>query len=74
MLPLKEWLASKEVQEIKKMTGAQKYMKAFFRDPNRPMHIRPELFLAPADGVILYAHARVAPDEAIVVDVSETRS
>ena len=49
------------------MPGGLRYGKEFFRDPLRPLYLRPESFLAPADGVILYAHERVKPDEAIVV-------
>lgn len=67
MLILKDWLASDEVKRIKNLPGAQKFMKEFFRDPNRPLHMRPDKFIAPADGVILYAHARVSPTESIVV-------
>ncbi|MDE2097256.1 MAG: phosphatidylserine decarboxylase [Patescibacteria group bacterium] len=32
-----------------------------------PIYIRPEMFYAPASGVILYAHPRLKPDEALVV-------
>ena len=67
MLPLKEWLASDEIKKIKSEKLGDRYSREFFRDPFRPICIRPEMFLAPADGVILYAHPRVKPDEPIVV-------
>ena len=67
MLPLKEWLASDEVKKLKNMTGEQRYSREFFRDPFRPLFIQPDRFLAAADGVILYTHPRVRPDEPVVV-------
>lgn len=67
MTPLKDWLASPEVKKLKEMSGGDRFGREFFRDPMRPIFVRPEMFLAPADGVILYAHNRVKPDEAIVV-------
>ena len=67
MIPLKEWLQSDEIKKIKSKKLGDRYSREFFRDPFRPIAIRPEMFLAPADGVILYAHPRVAPDEPIVV-------
>lgn len=67
MLPLKEWLQTDEVKKLKNMTGGKRYSREFFRDPFRSLFIRPEMMLAPADGIILYAHERVKPDEAIVV-------
>lgn len=67
MLPLKEWLQTDEVKKQKNATGGDRYSRWFFRDPMRAVHIRPECFLAAADGVILYAHPRVKCDEAIVV-------
>ncbi len=67
MLPLKEWLATPAIQEIKNQKKGTRYSKTFFRDPFRALHIQPDRFLAPADGVILYAHPRVRPDEPVVV-------
>ena len=67
MLPLKEWLLTDEVKKQKAATGGEKFSRWFFRDPFRPLYLRPEMFLAAADGVILYAHKSVKPDEAIVV-------
>lgn len=67
MLPLKDWLASDEIKKIKSEKLGDRYSREFFRDPFRPIAIRPEMFLAPADGIILYAHPRVAADEPIVV-------
>lgn len=67
MLPLKDWLQTDEVKKQKAATGGDRYSRWFFRDPFRPVHIRPEMFLAPADGIVLYAHPRVKCDEAIVV-------
>jgi len=67
MLPLKQWLQTDEVQKLKTMPKGKRYSREFFRDPMRPIFNRPDVFYAPASGVILYAHDRVAPDEAIVV-------
>lgn len=67
MLLLKDWLKTPEVVRIKNENAGKRYGVDFFRDPLRPVFIRPELFLAPADGIILYAHSRVKADEAIVV-------
>ena len=67
MLPLKEWLQTPGYKAYQAKTGGDKYSREFFRDPFRPLFIRPDVFLAPADGVVLYAHPRVGPDEAIVV-------
>jgi phosphatidylserine decarboxylase len=66
MTPLKEWIQSPEVKKLKDMPGGLRYGKEFFRDPLRSIYLRPEMFYAAADGIILYAHARVKPDEAIV--------
>jgi phosphatidylserine decarboxylase len=67
MLPLKDWLASPEVTKLKNMSGEQRYSREFFRDPFRPLFQQADRFLAPADGVILYAHPRVKCDEPVVV-------
>lgn len=67
MIPLKQWLTSPEVQKLKKENAGRRFGVDFFRDPLRPCFLRPEMFLAPADGVILYAHPRVGPTEPIVV-------
>ena len=67
MMPVKEWLKTPGVQKLKNMPGGLRYGKEFFRDPLRPIFLRPDVFLAPADGVILYAIPRVRCDEAIVV-------
>lgn len=67
MIPLKDWVKSPDVQRIKKENAGNRFGIEFFRDPLRPVFLRPEMFLAPADGVIIYAHPKVAPDEPIVV-------
>lgn len=67
MQPLKEWVKSPEVQRIKKENAGNRFGVEFFRDPLRPVFLRPEMFLAPADGIIIYCHPKVAPDEPIVV-------
>ena len=66
MIPLKEWIASEEVQELKAKSPGRMAQKEFFRDPFRPIHADPSVFYAPADGIILYALESVKPDEAIV--------
>ena len=67
MQPLKEWIKSPEVQRIKNENAGNRFGVEFFRDPLRPVFLNPEVFYAPADGIILYAHSRVKCDEAIVV-------
>lgn len=67
MLPLKQWLVTPEVQRIKKENSGRRFGLDFFRDPLRPIYLRPEMFLAPADGIILYAHPRVKANESIIV-------
>lgn len=67
MLPLKQWLASPEVKKIANENKGKRYGLEFFRDPLRPIFCRPEMFLAPADGIVLYAHPNVKADEPIVV-------
>ena len=57
---------TEEVQRIKGESAGKRFGLDFFRDPLRPVFLRPEMFLAPADGIILYAHARVKPNESIV--------
>jgi phosphatidylserine decarboxylase len=67
MLPLKEWLQSPGYKEFQSNKLGDKYSREFFRDPFRPIHVQPDRFLAAADGVILYAHERIASDEPVVV-------
>ena len=66
MMPLKEWLSSPEIVALKKQSEGTLYTRSFFRDPQRPIYIDPSVFYAPADGVVLYAHDSVEPDEPIV--------
>src|SRR5271157_905968 len=67
MIPLQTWLKSPEVVELKKKSEGTKFSREFFRDPIRPIYLNPEVFYAPADGIILYAHARIKPDAPVVV-------
>lgn len=66
-IPLSDWLRSPEIVKMKRENMGKRFGRTFFRDPLRPIFLRPEMFLAPADGIILYAHPRVKPDEPIVV-------
>lgn len=61
---LAEWV-KKDVRPIKKRPIRWLSERYFFRDPTRPMHCDPEIFFAPADGVILYQIA-VQPEEPIL--------
>lgn len=67
MLPVKDWLALPATQKIKKENAGKRFSISFFRDPLRPIYLRPESFLSPADGIILYTHTKVKADESIVV-------
>jgi len=69
MIPIKEWLQSDEVQYMKflKENDYDTFIReAFFRDPFRPVKLNPNVFLSPADGIVLYAHEKVDPDESII--------
>lgn len=66
MIPLKQWLASPEIQKIKSENAGTRFSRTFFRDPIRRIYLDPTAFYAPADGVVLYAYPEVKPDEAIV--------
>lgn len=66
MIPLKEWLASEEVQDLKRKGQGKLASKEFFRDPLRSIHMDPDAFYSPADGVILYVYPSIGPKEAIV--------
>lgn len=66
MKPLREWLHSEEYLAIDKIGMGELVSKEFFRDPLRPIHIMPEYFYAPADGVIVYAYENLGPTQAIV--------
>jgi phosphatidylserine decarboxylase len=67
MLPLKDWLALPETQRVKNTPKGKRYSVEFFREPLISVYNRPEMFLAPADGIIIYANPRVKPNESIVV-------
>jgi phosphatidylserine decarboxylase len=69
MIPIKEWLKTDEVEYMRFLEKNDYDMfirEAFFRDPFRPVKMNPNVFLSPADGVVLYAHNSVDPDEALV--------
>ena len=65
-MPLREWLKSPEIVKIKNATEGKRFGREFFRDPMRRIYLDDSVFYAPADGIILYAHESVEPDEAIV--------
>ena len=67
MIPLTEWLKSPEVLKLKKESEGHKFSREFFRDPIRPIYLNPEVFYAPADGIVLYAHPRLAPTDPLVI-------
>lgn len=67
MIPLKEWLKLPETKRIENENAGKRFGLSFFRDPLRPIYLRPEVFYAPADGIVLYVHSRVKPSDAIVV-------
>ena len=62
----KEWLKSDEVKELQNTPVTKIFTEKFFRDPIRPIYRKPEVFYAPADGVVLYAHSVLDPDDPIV--------
>jgi phosphatidylserine decarboxylase len=66
MQTLEKWLDSKEVKELQKKPVTELLTKEFFRDPFRPLYYNPKTFLAPADGIVLYAYPRIGPTKKIV--------
>jgi phosphatidylserine decarboxylase len=66
MLPLREWLATEEIQKIKAEGPGPLVTKTFFRDPFRDIHRDTTAMYAPADGIILYALERIKPTDPIV--------
>lgn len=66
MQTVENWLNSKEIKELQKKPVTELLTKEFFRDPFRRLHYNPNVFYAPADGVILYAYPRIKPTDKIV--------
>lgn len=66
MQSLKQWLGSEEFKDVKGKSEGDRFALDFFRDPERRTYVMPDVFYAPADGVVLYAHEKVGPKEAIV--------
>jgi len=62
--PLRDWL-SEDVTAVRGKPVQFLVERHFFRDPCRPVYSDPELFFAPADGVIVYVR-EVLPDEPLV--------
>ena len=60
---IKEFLNRLDIKEIRKHDMGKLMAEDFFRDPCRHITINDDLFLAPADGVVLYAHPEVKPDQ-----------
>jgi phosphatidylserine decarboxylase len=55
MQTIKEFLNREAIKEIKSHTLGENMEQDFFRDPLRTIFYNPNLFYAPADGVVLYA-------------------
>lgn len=55
MQTIKEFLNRADIKKIKEHTLGQIMEEDFFRDPLRPIFFNPDLFYAPADGIVLYA-------------------
>lgn len=55
MESIKEFLARKDIKEIKRHTQGEVMSVDFFRDPLRPVTYNEKLMYAHADGVVLYA-------------------
>lgn len=66
MQTLEKWLSSKEVKELQKKPITELLTKEFFRDPFRPLHYNPNVFLSPADGIVLYTYPKIGPTDKIV--------
>jgi phosphatidylserine decarboxylase len=61
---LKEWLET-DVAKLRDKPMRWLSEQFFFRDPARPLYSDPELFFAPADGIVLYAR-QVSPEQEII--------
>jgi phosphatidylserine decarboxylase len=55
MQSIKEFLSLPETVKIKNSSMGDQMSELFFRDPPRTVIYNPEMFYAPADGVVLYA-------------------
>ena len=62
MLTLKEWLKTDEVKTLQAKKPGENMTQDFFRDPMRTIFYNPDVFYAPADGVVLYAKEFKADD------------
>ena len=59
---IEEWLKRPDIKEIKGHSKGDRASRDFFRDPLRPITLRPNELLAPADGTVLYTLMNVNPD------------
>jgi phosphatidylserine decarboxylase len=61
-----KYLKTKEAQKHLNMPVNKLVSEAFFRDPLRKIHRNPSVMLSPADGVVLYTHKCMGPNDPIV--------
>lgn len=67
MQKLKEWLATPEVEEIRKMPMSEILESGFHREPLLPIFVNKEVLFSPAFGVLLYAKRLKSKDEIVSV-------
>jgi len=67
LMHLKDWLASEEVQRIRRMSWKDILEKEFNRNPIRPIKYSPTAFYAPNDGVVLHTKVVKSDEEYINV-------
>lgn len=61
-----KWLKSRENKRLKRCSLNTLLTTEFFRDPLRRLYYNKDVFLSPADGVVIYAYPRVGPTDKIV--------
>jgi phosphatidylserine decarboxylase len=56
---IKEFLNRDDIQDIRDQCVGEQLSSSFFRDPNRPIYSDPNVILAWADGIVLYAYKSI---------------
>jgi len=66
MKSLTEWLNSEEIRKLRKTNIRRMLEQVFLRDPMRTIYYDPEIMYSPVDGVVLYVHEKINPNDEIV--------
>lgn len=65
MKTISQWKKSKEYKRISKCSEKELFYKDFFRNPFRAIRYDPDVFLSPADGVVVY-NKIIKPNEPFI--------